>query len=372
MLQMPSAPTPGQGPRRTGSTVAQILPEADEEGRWAALHFIIKRTFDIVPNGLPVQRDRARPLWLKDIPYDGMAQLDASLRFVSELCPPKPLCDLVVNAHCHPPGGESADCTTRLVFDTIDKSVRVVGDRAAWLPTGETRARLSPPRPYAIMPLRWEWAYGGVDQTGFSVVTHPLNPLGRGYWTATSFSEAPPEYDGPKLPAKQRADRFGALPNLLPPDAWPNVDQLLTAPNEALTLPEPVGFGWLPQRWSAGSLNRAPLDQRCEHPRGAESVRLQNMHTGHAELSFQLPVERPKVQWNRGNGREVVAVKLDTILIEPDFDVMDCLWRGTLKIPEGQRPWDLPRRLIEVDGVFVPWAVKIDAAIPHERLFGPS
>ncbi len=393
-MQAPVAPALGVGPRRNHHTLAQVLPEADEEGRVGAYHFVVKRSYDVVAGKLAERRASATAMHAADVYFDGGGLLDASLRHPTDLLPPKPGCDVVVVGHCHPPGGEATDCTVELHVEDRKKAVRVIGDRTAVLRRGERWATLRGPRPFSVMPLRWELAYGGP--------AFAANPIGCGCWPDDALPPPPPEFEGelPEVPGAP-SPLYGPLPNLVPESAWPGPEDL-AFDRAATSAPSPANLGWLSRHWArrpaepvalrstpaprAAPSGRAapanvelvgdrlvarqfaPDDQVFPHPHGGEPITLVNLHPSVPRLRFQLPMDRPTVHWNHGAGRERVAMNLDTVTIEPDLDRLDLVWRGTLEVPADARTAAVCPRLVDVDGELLPWVVRLTDPLDRAAL----
>lgn len=389
-MEIVRAADPWTSSARPEPEAVQVLPEADEQGRVAAYHFVVKRSYRFGGDGV-LRPAPARPLELADRWLDGGGPSSSAPAAVAELTPPKPRCDVVVMGHCHPPGRQSTDCVCAVTIESARRTtihrVRIVGDRVAWLPAGQRRARYTSPRPFSVMPLDWNRAWGGRDPfaPGWRVLER--NPVGRGYWFDAEPPPAPAAWlaraSGVLLPERAPiADRFGPLPNLLPEDGFPGPDALLRTADGID--PAPVGFGWRAAHWasdaedlrtstpsySGGSLNRAPAPLQVPHPGGATRITLLHMRDRVPRLTLQLPVEFPRVHWNAGFGRAAVRVVLDTVLIEPDPGRLDLVWRGTLPMPADRRPPTVMPRLLEVDGVFRRWATPIEAPIPRDVLYG--
>ncbi len=373
----------------------QFLPECDSEGL-AAFHFVVKRCHAIEPDAPARPETVQRALHLADVFHDEQVPLQSSIRYESDLSPPKPKCDVFVVGHCYAPGGETVQCVASLNFAGHVKRALVIGDRSAWWRPGMRRPALQAARPFHAIPLRWEYAYGGVDtRHSLSPIFFPANPVGTGFWTRET------EYAKP-------AERYGALPNIEHPDRPLTLDELFVAPGDVDgdAAPQPVGFGvvartWTPRAKYAGVdpklrplwemfrkiprpgieqmpmpimspafLNAAPADQQVPHPQGGETVVLTHMHPIHRELRFRLPVARPIVRFDCGRGMTLVPLKIDTVLIEPDTMALDLVWRGTLPSPEGLRMDKLEVARIEVDGQPTLPAPLLDTGFPLELLTG--
>ncbi len=377
----------------------QYLPQNGAD-RLESFHFVVKRTYAIQPP-LVAPVTMQHPLNMADVYYDGADPdpLRTPLRYETDLMPPKAGCDVILNGHCYAPGGEAVQCIASLqVGDNPPKRVRVIGDRSAWLPRGRTRARLTGARPFSVRPLRWEYAYGGVDtQAQAGLAMHPANPAGIGFWAAP--------FPGADLPER---DHFGPLPNLENPDAPLDVDRLLVELTNWEQGPQPWGFGWVPKQWAPRAdqagidpktrglwdlvqqapipglkdkklpvremdpafLNGAPEGQVIPHPHGGEWVELHNVHPTEERLKFRLPAEVPRLRWSTGTEAPVpVRLKMDTITIEPDVMLVDVIWRGTVPCPDGFSLADFTRPpIIEVDGEETLPAQLLDTGFPIELI----
>lgn len=394
-MQLP--PANPEAPRRLvdhDGYQVQYLPQSNPEGL-ERFNFVVMRTYRIEPGQVaqPVRTQRA--MRFADVYYDEVVNpLQSPLRYETDLMPPKPACDVVVNGHCYAPGGEATQVTCSLrVGDNPPKKVLVLGDRSVWIPKGSKRAFLNPARPFAVMPLRWENAYGGVAVTQMGPVPHQANPAGMGYFIE-DFGDVPPK------------DRWGPLPNLEDPERPLRLDALLVDPTDWKKGPRPTGFGWVPKHWAPRSeragldpglrpiwdmlhgnpppgakdalpfkemdpayLNGAPEGQVVPHPNGGELVVLEHLHPTEEQLRFRLPVDHPQLRWDCGRGMSDVKLKMDSITIEPDLMLLDVVWRGWLPAPENfSLEEDYQRVLIEVDGEPELPAKLLDTGFPIELI----
>lgn len=396
-MQLALARAPGVSPARPEPVAAQVLPEGDGEGRVAAYHMVVKRSHRFGDDGA-LRPAPARPLEFADRWLDGGDASNAAPAAVSELCPPRPRCDVVVMGHCHPPGGRATECVCAVAIGGVEHRVRVVGDRTAWLPAGARRARFTPPRPFAVMPLDWSRAWGGRDDFDPTRRALASNPVGRGFWVEATPAEVPEAWRARAgavalpLGAARRVDRYGPLPNLLPESGWPGPDDVLRPDGMGDDSGDgigPVAFGWRAAHWApegrpsmasarhgqappGRGRNRAPAALQVPHPVGGAELVLTHMRAGVPRLALTLPRAWPAVYFNAGFGRAVVHMVLDTVLVEPDAGRLDLVWRGTLPMPAGRRPTTVMPRLLEVDGAFCRWAAPFDAPIPPEALYGPG
>lgn len=379
----------------------QYLPQNGAEGKLDSFYFVVKRSYDIVQGAAARPALMQRPLHTVDKYFEAdFDPLRSPMRYETDLMPPKGACDVIVNGHCYAPGGEAVQtiCGVR-VGDNPPKIVKVIGDRTAWQPRGRRRADITPARPFSVMPVRWEYAYGGIDQqsdTGLGI--HPANPSGVGFWArpAAGSEEEP-------------GDHYGPLPNLEHPERPLQLDDMLQDPVEWKKAPPPWSMGWIPKHWEprAGRagvdpkmrpmwdlfskspllkkhkvdlpvremdpkfFNGAPQGQIIPYPIGGELVALKHMHPTEEELRFRLPVDHPRLRWSLGGDAPMqpVALKIDTLTIEPDLMALDVVWRGRLPVPEGTSIAKMKHApIIEVDGELTAPAQLLDSGFPMELI----
>ena len=376
---------------RHAGYLVQPLPDTTPEGL-AGFHFILKRSYDLDPGGALHPRERQRVLNLADVYREPAAASRSALEHGSDLTPPKPRCDFILRGHCHPPGGEATQCTVTLRAGDVRKDVLVLGDRAAWLPRGARKARVSKPRPFHAMPLGWERAYGGVADYSAGELPHAGNPAGVGLWVA----------DGPDEPPK---DRWGPLPNLETPAAPLQVDALVIEPKALDRAPAPTGVGWVAPHWwprrrhaghdprfravfdrmTAGRppglpaqpfperdpayFNSAPADQTFPLPVGGERMSVRHVHPEHEELTFRLPAVTPALRWSMGRTWWPVPLQLDTVVLDADRLLVELSWRGTGPVHQRMTLLDVPKLLFEVDGEPTLPAPLVDRGFPMSLIY---
>ncbi|WP_428560311.1 MAG: DUF2169 family type VI secretion system accessory protein [Solidesulfovibrio sp. DCME] len=246
---------------------------------------------------------------------------------------PKPRGEvLVAGSACAPRGQTVTGLAVRVRLGALDKRLTVFGERF-WLP-GQA---ISPPRPFAAMPLTYGNAFGGPD--------FPANPTGKGL-AATRLP------DGRELVA---------LPTVEAPD------RLVAAPGDR---PEPAGFGpleitwpqraryngtyderWKAERWPGMPddtdyllFNRAPADQWAgEFFRGDEAYALENMHPDLPVITGALPGLRARMFLTMRQGYKLYAdpptfpeafvevpARLETVWLFPTILRGLALYRGSV------------------------------------------
>ncbi|HWL85337.1 MAG TPA: DUF2169 domain-containing protein, partial [Polyangiaceae bacterium] len=89
-------------------------------------------------------------------------------------------CDLVVVASAYAPQPVE-HMVVSVSAGRFQNHLMVVGDRI-WEPRGGNGLAPSRPQPFREMPLDWTRAYGGKTQHEGLDISHPLNPVGRGFY----------------------------------------------------------------------------------------------------------------------------------------------------------------------------------------------
>lgn len=264
-------------------------------------------TFEVAPP------PRRRPVRGADVPW-GKPEV-ASIRYPSDLCVRKPGTDVIVVARAFAPNGEPTptfDCGVRL--GKLQKVLRVTGPRV-WLPHGDG---VSSPRPVDSLELRYDYAFGGFDDSDpGKVVELGENPVGRGIArdSATLEGRAAPQIEDPRDPIRNAGSR-----------------------------PKPAGLcaigrHYEPRRKRWGTYGAEWLEKRSPLPppdfderanlaatpdlvavpplvTGEEGA-LTNLVEGGGGLSFVLPKVRLSIRF-RVPGREPVVVRpmLDTVVLD--------------------------------------------------------
>ncbi len=318
---------------------------------------IIKCTCAMPIDDLAPIADKQLPIFTADEP--GGDDPSGSLRFESDMVPFKPKADVVLVGKAHFPRNKPPDTPldVKLRVGSLEKKIRVFGDRAWWFPT---RLALIPEfsasEPFKTMDLVYERAFGGIDQAAALYCAENL--VGRGFIGKRS----PDSIDGKPLP------------NLEDPSS------LIQSWNDR---PKPVGFGfygrgWMPRLKLVGTPHNPPDPQERvrglpsdfsyaffngAHPdlqvegylKGDEEVELTNLSPA-PYVEFRLPGIRPRVtvaKWTTSptewidrqleEGRVVsindvptaeerIKTVLDTLVLIPEERIFYMVFRGNCKL----------------------------------------
>jgi hypothetical protein len=313
-------------------------------GETPVVTIIVKGTFDIAPDGLVRPATEQLPVNFGDDLYD--PENGSSVRYESDVAPYKPKADIALVGRAYAPGGKpTAMMDATLKVGTIQKTLRVIGDRH-WQWWGRLLpVTASKPQPFTTMDLVYERAFGGVDTSGGGYCT--ANLVGRGFF------------------AKKKKVLAGApLPNIEDPR------RLITSWKDH---PPPAGFGFYGKTWSPrgerlGTYDdtwrkerapRLPADfsfdfYNAAHPdlqvqgylSGRETVVLHGL-TADGYLRFQLPGVHLVASVTRSSellpaatdtpsehesyakeSIEPVPMHLDTLCVMPDERRFYMVWRG--------------------------------------------
>lgn len=302
----------------------------DEKGR-DILVLVIKATYQIDGTSKLEISHKQVPVNVSGEYYGEPGK--SSFKYEPEVASVKLATDVVLIGHAYPDRLNTAQVDVTLKVGSLQKMVRVFGDRY-WTKTMGFK-RISSPELFNKIPLVYERAFGGWDLAHTNPKKHsyePRNPFGKGYGM---FAE------GKKLP------------NLEDPK------HLIKNPRDK---PPPTGFGfigpeWEPRRRYAGTYEenwmkkRMPLlpedfDQRyynAAHPdlivkgylKGNEPVEIFNA-SQKGQLKFHLPgTTHPEgMVIMKDKATKKIDTNLDTVIINTDENILFLIWRGHVDIHE--------------------------------------
>jgi len=304
---------------------AAIMPLVDADGI-DAVFTVVKATFRLGRTLTPVEKQL--PITRVD-EYYGKPEA-TSIRAASDVSLEKPGTDVVLVGSAWAPGGQPTwRMDVQLSVGPVEKTVTVFGDRVWDMSRGVATAAWV--APFLTMPLTWERAFGGADETDEGLVVDARNPVGVGF----------------HAPGGRRALGGMALPNIEEPAA------LITSVGDA---PSPAGLApvapsWLPRRRYAGTYDaawqksRAPFLPADFHHRfcqvappglftatpllGGEAVDVRGA-TPDGDLAFVLPNIRVTARYELADRLETRAARLDTVVIAPDTGLLSLVWRAAL------------------------------------------
>jgi len=317
----------------------------DRDGRELVI-VAIKATFTIPTNGQEaVFAEEQVPLTEADV-FTGEPGISAPL-YESDYAHRKPCCDVLLNGSGYAPGGRPTDrVTVSLRVGSMIKSFDVVGNRvwkAGLFLVGSTR-----PEPFAVLPISYNNAFGGIDRSQQDPLKHhwyPPNHAGIGYhyYSGSKFIEHKPlpttEETGRRVTdprGQYRPMAFGAVGR-----SWqPRAKYAGTYDQKWQDAQAPF---W-PDDFDYRYFQAAPGDQQIPYPAGGDEVVLTNL-TAKGLTRFCLPKMRIPVVVVPADGRErEVETVIDTVLIEPDKQRFMLTWRATL--PMRRSCFDIRRTVV--------------------------
>lgn len=265
-----------------------------------------------------------------------------SLAAANETVPFKQGGELLITGTAHP----FTPCTAMEVRASLgrpdgerrEKALRVSGARA-WQRSlfGSLPSHAAPLEP---TPLRYEYAYGGVD-VHYRVLER-RNPVGCGFIAGRrSLPNCP-------LPAIEYLDEYiqrpykRARPAGFGPLApsWSPRFELASGAEQVASAPDACPY---PAEVSPLLFNAAPVDQRFEAPfTGGEVLELRGFFPGYAEsVTLKLPAPTPVLSLYDAGRWTTLEARLDTLQVDTDSRRLELLWRAALVRPptESRQGW---------------------------------
>jgi hypothetical protein len=299
-------------PLRVGSVLWRPRPD-----RWT-LTVVCKATYALEPgeSGLAPEQEPVRE---RDGHWDDDPR--RSVYVPSDLAPFKPRADVILVGHAYAPRSELArSLVARLIVGEMEKAVevhcaRVLG-REGDLREGQR---------WSKMPLRYEYAAGGVD-TWNPVGIGPSSPLDSYGQRLLPHLQPPglrvshwrdvfvPTGFGPVAGSwKVRRDKLGGRAEGWSDEAWPQIP--------------------LDDDFDGEFFQAAPADQQIEALHDDERIVLEYLSAEHPSLTTRLSGARPyAVVELKGAGARDLVLTADTLWIDSDRGLSTLTWRGALAV----------------------------------------
>jgi hypothetical protein len=310
-----------------------------------SLVVVVKGTFILPqPGREPRLAEEQVPLVEADV-FTGEPGFSATL-YESDYAPHKPRCDVLLNGSAYAPKGKAVErVTVSLKVGNLSKSFDVVGKRVWQRSLGAVID--TPPEPFTVMPISYDNAFGGIDQSHEDKRRHGAfrpNHAGVGFHvnTAKEAIEGKPlpnteEHGKPvrRYDGNYRPMAFGPVGR-----AWrPRASYAGTYDDKWLA----NVFPFLPADFDERYYQSAPEDQQTDYLHG-EEVELVNL-TPDGHRRFHLPKLRVPVEFSRAKGGpETVNAALDTLILEPDKKRLMLCWRAS--IPLKKNVFEIPSGIV--------------------------
>ena len=294
----------------------------------------IKGSFTIPQNGeAPRLAAEQVPLFEADV-FTGEPGFSAPL-YESDFAPHKPRCDVLLNGSAYAPGGKPVRrVRVFLQVGSTSKSFDVVGNRVWKKRLFSVRA--SKPEPFTVLPISYNNAFGGVDNTHKQEKKHRAyftNPVGMGFHSnrkAKFVQNQPlPNAEEPGKRIKKPHGRYN--PMALGPigRSWP------PRPKYAGTYDDnwlENVFPFLPTDFDDAYYQSAPIDQQIDYLRGGEEIVLSNL-TPQGHTRFHIPQIIIPVVFFLKNGETYKTHGIaDTLVLKPDAGHFMVTWRASLPL----------------------------------------
>jgi hypothetical protein len=246
------------------------------------------------------------------------------------MVPFKPAADVLMTGCAYAPRASDTEAMVTLRLPPLQKSVRVVGDRV-WEGWRDSASR---PRPLTKVPLVYERAFGGRDESNDPPEVCLDNPAGVGFRGKRSrlpvTGTALPNLEDPMTPMRGPDDRpptrgFGPIA-----PGWN---------------PRPLHAGTYDARWKRDRMpllpvdfnprfhQVAPLDQVLPgYLAGGELVTITCVRPGGDGFHFEVPRVRPSIVVRVGDDRHTPAVNCDTLVIDCEASRISLVFRASLPL----------------------------------------
>lgn len=296
---------------------------------------VVKGTFTIPKDGEPCELAPEQVPIVEADTFTGEPGFSATI-YESDYALRKPRCDVLLNGSAYAPGGRPATrVRVAMHVGSMSKAFDVIGD-STWK-RGFFSMSPRRPEPFTVMPITYDRAYGGVDDSNPKKVAAFLpNPVGVGYHKkrkqAAIVGLPVPntmEVGRPvtSVTGKYRPMSFGPIGR-----SWPSRIRHAGTYDDEWT--DNV-FPFLPKDFDERYYQCAPPEQQIDYPKGGEDVELLNL-TPEGRTRFRLPelevpVEFTDEFWKRAE----IRACLDTILIDADKRRTALVWRASTPVRRG-------------------------------------
>lgn len=291
-------------------------------------HWIVavRATYDILPEGVKLAEEQLPPALAPE--YFGEPG-KSSLRWDADLSAKKLSTDIIVNAHAHAPRGKPATSVqVSLRVGSVHKTLIVHGPRVYGHGFGVVAT--SSPKPFSSEPIRYESAFGGMDQSDPDARRHVVdarNPVGRGVASDKSRLEGRLTHAIEHItgdPRTRGPAGYGAIDSW-----WAPRSQLAGTYDEHWAKTQKP---FLPADYDEAFTLSSPVDQRPkDHLKGGERVELVHM-TPEGVLNFELPNVALRFATWFGSRREDHFANLSSVIIEPEEKRVIIVWQTSLHV----------------------------------------
>jgi hypothetical protein len=289
---------------------------------------VIKGTYD-VGDGVAEICDEQDPVRFADEYYGEPGQ--SSIRWASDVVLSKPSTDVILLADAYADRNNRQTVDVSLRIGRLRKSVRVSGDRTWKKRLGMTS--VGGPEPFEQIPLVWERAFGGVDDSdGNSVESENRNPVGVGFLAKRSkrpIEDRLPNLEDPRQPMRSPRDRPNpACFSFVAPSWMPRAKHTGTYDENWRKSRAPL----LPTDFSDRFFQSAPEDQIYDgYVEDGAPVEATHV-TPDGPMIFDLPAPRLAARVKAGSKRLELEMHCDTVIVDARAQRLMLCWRGSAVI----------------------------------------
>ena len=291
---------------------------------------VVKATFDVQTDGSCRLSPEQLPVLRMGEPSGERGR--SSLVYDADLSGVKPCTDVLLRGSAWAPkGGRAGAVDVKMMVGTIDKRLRVFGERY-WDHGLVGGATISSPKAFESMPITYERAYGGWDRSATDPLDHRMesrNPVGTGYALRAEncIGKHLPNVEHPNHLIESWSDR--------PSPAGLNAIDCSWSPRRELA--GTYDANWQQTRFPLWAEdfdehynNSAPMDQQVNgFLSGGEPVELINLSPDGA-LAFNLPRIYLAFRTRFGSERVEHDGQLCTVILEPDASRVIMTWQSSL------------------------------------------
>lgn len=289
----------------------------------------------------------------------------------TDVAPFKPRADCLFIGSAHAPDGNPVQVLeARFVVGPMSKTLSVYGDRQ-WVREADGTVQLTEPRPFNEVPMRAEYAHGGLDST-HNYHGLGFEPLGAEPGASVSVANIVPEG---QTAISWEHDIPHAGFGMLAPMQQPRRALLGTTDKHWSLRRRPLP----PKDFDPLFFNAAPLDQQIDgYLAGDEEIALLNLHPDESDFRAALPGRRVRCFVNRTMDSDdpskhifaEVKTVLDTCIVDVPAETLTLVWRGTLEIV-GRHHDRIDHLLVVDEPVNEPATPESYAALLQEKLVDP-
>lgn len=328
---------------------AALALNTDQDGT-EKVTVAIKGTFKVTPRHSNVRlADKQLPVLYTDEYYGEPGK--SSIKYPADLVLEKLNTDIGLIGIAHSPAGKPVKrLLVSLKVGTLKKTIMLMGDRqwqkSAFLPG----FHMTDPTLFKEMPLIYERAFGGVDQTHRNEKKHgwdKKNPIGTGFRLNKNTVE------NHRLPNLEDPDHLISNWKDKPPVAcygfidgsWEQRLQFAGTYNDEWVENQ---FPLLPMDFDVRFFNAAPPYLIAKgFLKGGEPVQMVNL-SQKGILEFNLPKLEISLMFRLGETRNHQKADLWTVVFEPEDDRFYMVWGGSFCV--GKQPSRMRYVKVEMDG----------------------